>query len=146
MNYKEIESWINFLSISQPAFNNLPVCPFAKQSLLKNKILICNSLDNIDIENTLKTYEVIIVFFNPDTISPEDLYKLSLDVSNDSVVALDDHPFYTEKVQDVILNNGSYALLLIQCRDKLNHARSILNKQGYYNNWDPAYLTEVLEQ
>ena len=37
----KINEWIvNRLSINLPEFNNLPACPFAKEALVNNKILI----------------------------------------------------------------------------------------------------------
>ena len=42
----KINEWIvNRLSINLPEFNNLPACPFAKEALIKNKIVI-QELDN----------------------------------------------------------------------------------------------------
>jgi len=146
MNYDELRSWVDFLSVKRAQFNNLPTCPFAKQALLQDKILIVNNLNNIDIVECLKRYEVIVLFLNPDNITAEELYELSLEISNEEIVALDDHPFSKEQVGDVVLNNGKYALLLIQHRKKLEQARTTLKTLGYYNNWDPKYLAEVLGQ
>ena len=141
---KNIKDWIyNVLSKPNASFNNLPPCPYAKQAYIQKKILILDSIGNENLQELLETYEVVIYAFNPNDISSKELYNLSVLLSNDNIVALDDHPEYEEKVNDVILNNGEYALLLVQERNKLNVARKFLKSKGYYNNWDPKYLKEV---
>lgn len=139
-----IEKWIlETLSIPNEAFNNVPICPFAKQAWISRKVLVVDTLPQ-NIKELLQTYEVVIYALNPKDITAEDLSNLAISLSDDSIVALDDHPDYEEKVDNVILNNGKYALLLIQEREKLEHARKILKAKGYYSNWDSEYLEEVL--
>lgn len=142
-----IYSWIeNFLSVNNAAFNNLPPCPYAKQAWLFNKVVVIENELPKNYEKLLEKHEVIIYAYNPSDITAEDLYQRSLEITNDNIVALDDHPDNIEQVQDVILNAGKYALLLIQERNKLEHARKILKSKDYYKNWDPKYLEEVLGQ
>ena len=59
-------------------------------------------------------------------------------------IALEDHPDAEEKVLDVCVNQGKYALVLLQERDKLQRARNILQKQDYYKYWTPEYYEEVV--
>lgn len=139
-----ISQWISSsLSNSSEVFNNLPPCPYAKQAWLNNKVLVVEDGIFIDHITALKTYEVIIYVYDPKIITHEQLYQKCLEVSNDIIVALDDHPDNLEKVSDVVLNNGEYALILVQEREKLEQARKILKAKGYYKNWDPEYLSEV---
>ena len=141
-----IKEWIfNILSKVNSDFNNLPPCPFAKQAYLQNKILILESFNNENLEQLLNDYEVIIYALNPSEISAEELYNKASSLSNNTIVALDDHPSYEEKVGNTILNNGRYALILVQQRDKLEQARHLLKSKGYYNNWDDEYLRSVLD-
>ena len=58
-------------------------------------------------------------------------------------VALEDHPLEVEQVQDVKLNQGEYALVLLQPKDKLETAREWLEKKDYYKNWTKEYKQEV---
>ena len=57
--------------------------------------------------------------------------------------ALEDHPFEREEVQDVWLNNGEWALVLIQPTEKLIEARTWLENRDYYKNWNPEYKKDV---
>jgi len=146
---KNIEDWIlEKLSSPSPVFNNFPICPFAKQAWLNNKVYIKYHQDLNLKEDTilLNNYEVIIYAYDPSTISPEELSDKSLSMCNQEVVALEDHPHEIEEIQNVLLNNGTYALILVQQRDKLEQARTILKSKNYYKNWDKKYLDEVLSQ
>jgi len=141
---KQLNDWIlNFLAVSSSTFNNLSICPYAKQAWLNNKVIVLDNLDPYSIGELLQSYEVIVQVYDPKQISPDELYHISQTLSDNEVVALDDHPDVEETVGTVKLNNGVYALLLIQSRHKLEQARAILDLKGYYQNWDPEYLAEV---
>jgi hypothetical protein len=146
MNLKDyIADWIvSYLAVPSSAFNNLPPCPYAKQAWLDNKVYITADSVGAEYKQLLDRYEVIIYAFDPKEISSEDLSNLAASLSDEKIVALDDHPDHEESVGDVILNNGKYALLLVQERTKLNKARKILKSKGYYDSWSPQYLNEVL--
>lgn len=162
---QSIHDWIdNFLCKNNPAFNNLPPCPFAKQALLENKIKCIQiqpsnqiSMHDYFIEELEKNSyhwqedkEVVVIGCEPHYISED---ELSLAVENASerflnqrgYVALEDHPDAEEKVLDVCVNQGKYALVLLQERDKLQRARKILQKQNYYKYWTDEYYKEVVD-
>ena len=61
-------------------------------------------------------------------------------------IALEDHPDHIEQVDDLIFNQGEYAIVLVQEAEKLNKARKILQKQNYYKNWPKEYLEDVVER
>lgn len=140
-----IQHWIeNTLSKSSPAFNELPPCPYAKQAWITGKVLVLENQEPYNFKELLQDYEVVIYAYNPTNITPDELYEKCTKITDDEIVALDDHPDAVEKVQDVVLNNGMYALILVQERHKLEQARKILKAKGYYNSWDPDYMQEVL--
>ena len=60
-------------------------------------------------------------------------------------IALEDHPAVEEKVLEYKLNQGSYALILLQEAEKLQKAREILKKKQYYKNWTKDYLDDVVQ-
>lgn len=161
-----IHNWIqNFLSIPHATFNNLPPCPFAKQALLDNKVhcvqikpyehISMHDYFIAELENFTyhwpKGKEVIVLGCEPHFISAVEL-SLATETANNKFlysrgyVALEDHPDEKEQVQDVVLNNGLYAIIFLQQKQKLNTARSSLQKQNYYKNWDTEYYNEVTER
>lgn len=163
---QSINEWIeNFLNIPTPTLNNLPPCPFAKQALISNKIVI-NQLRPLsqlsmkeyfitEIENYTyhwpKGKEVVILGCEADLISAEDLEEC-VDITTEKFlsergfVALEDHPDEEERVKDLIFNQGTYALILLQEAEKLDKARRILDKQNYYKNWDKQYYKDVVDR
>ena len=151
-----INDWItNFLSKPSEAFNNLPACPYAKKAWLDNAVLT-HWLDDVSyIDTEIKNYtlqwpqdkEVVVLGFNYNNITPEELSKIIDDnkqlLDDRGYIALEDHPLEVEQVQGVILNHGKYALVLLQEADKLDTARTWLEKKGYYKNWPAEYKQEV---
>ena len=164
MFQQSIQDWIeNFLCKDNPAFNNMPPCPFAKQAMLDDKIFYCElqplhipmgdyfaaELENFSY-HWPKGKEVVIIGCNPEYISSEEL-TLAVETSTTrflsqrGYIALEDHPDEEEKVKDVILNNKNYAVVFLQNRDKLNAARKALHKQDYYKNWTQDYYEDVVD-
>jgi len=166
MTFEEnIHNWIEkFLSIPNTTFSNLPPCPFAKQAMLEDKIQ-CVELKAIDrlsigeyficeLENFSyhwpRKKEVVILGCDPQLITSEELSR-AVGHANDQFlhnrgyIALEDHPDEEEKVNEVILNNGQYAIVFLQDSKKLNTARTALQKQNYYVNWDAEYYADVTE-
>jgi hypothetical protein len=144
---QELESWIcDFLSKAHPSFNLLPPCPYAKTAWEEDKVLVVidDPLIHFD-PDLLYNKDVVVYVFDTATITVDKLYDIATEINQQypTIVALDDHPNHKETVDDVVLNQSRYALLLIQRRDKLEHARSILESKGYYKNWDRDYLAEV---
>jgi hypothetical protein len=155
-----IESWIlNTLSTRSEVFNGLPPCPYAKSAWLDGKVQI-HHLDgkfpvaehlSAELENYTyhwpKGKEVVVLGFDPLSILP---YKLSniIDsaepmLSKRGYTALEDHPFEREEVAGVHLNQGEWALVLLQPTDKLVEARKWLESKNYYKNWDADYKDSV---
>lgn len=154
----DIQRWIvEKLSVSLPIFNNMPACPFAKQALLDNKIKIIEIFTKEDfisvmqhhVKNWPENLEVLVLGCNPELITAEELTNIT-ETSNDSFLndynylALEDHPTELEYVKDFCVNEGNWALILLQSKDKINYARKILEKRGYYKNWDDSYFREVV--
>lgn len=155
-----IESWIlTRLSAKSEVFNGLPPCPYAKSAWLEGKVKTHFLDDTHEIKRWIRaeienyTYhwpkgcEVVVLGFNPLHILPSNLSKI-LDDSQDILskrgyTALEDHPFEREEVEGVWLNNGEYALVLLQPTEKLVEARAWLEKKDYYKNWDEDYKKAV---
>lgn len=145
-----ITKWIrSTLSVEYPEFNGMRACPFAGKALDDRKIIIKTSKLRPDIDlELLKHKEVVIYVFEPETVTSDELYNMAQSVNSQypDLVALEDHPDDLERVGSVVLNQGKYALLLIQHRDKLEQARKFLESKGYYENWSDEYKNDVLNR
>jgi len=147
---QDIQLWIeHFLSLNHPVFNNLPPCPFAKKAWTDGavQVILCPDPRKFGKEIDLleEQKEVLIYIFNRAFITPNMLATIAenFNKNHPELLALEDHPEDVEKVQNVIMNHGCYAMILVQNRDKVNRARKILAKQGYYDNWSDEYLESV---
>lgn len=163
---KDIENWIlNFVSVHNPQLNAVP-CPFAKQAYIDNKILV-RELKPIDpwltmpdfflceLENYTYVYnwpkgkDVIVLGCDPKLITPKELSD-KVKRSNETFlkergyVALEDHPDDPEIIAGQIMNQGSWALVLLQSAEKLKTASRMLEKQGYYDSWTKEQLDDVV--
>lgn len=161
----DIREWIlSRLSNNLEEFNNMPACPFAKQALLDNKIKIIElkkvfehiSMSEYflaELENFTYHWpdglEVIVIGCDPSLITATELSNIA-EKANDTFldqrgyIVLEDHPNEIEQVSGYVVNQGSWALLLLQSKDKIKNARRILEHKGYYNNWDKNYYKEVV--
>jgi len=162
---QHIQEWVEtFLNVPSETLNNLPPCPFAKQALITDKIVIreLKPLNHISIKDYFKaeienyTYhwpkgkEVVVLGCVPSLISADNLeacvdetYEL---LADRGYVSLEDHPDHVERVGDLVFNQGDYALILIQEASKLDKARKILAKQNYYKSWPQQYYEDVVDR
>jgi hypothetical protein len=158
----DIHEWIvDQLSVVLKEFNNMPACPYAKQAMLDGKIrcVEINNTNNVtdDLLYELKNYsdnwpentEVVVLACNPNLISAEQLSEIAEQANNtflktNGYLVLEDHPDSKESVAGYVLNQGTWAILLLQSHKKIIDAREILKKRGYYKNWDSEYYKEVV--
>jgi hypothetical protein len=61
------------------------------------------------------------------------------------LLALEDHPGDPEIVNGVSMNQGTYALALVQSLSDLNQKARAMASRGFYDTWPPEYL-EMLFQ
>ena len=153
---KDMESWINdWVSVHNEQLGTIP-CPFAKQAMLRDKIawqLADNVVQLMSIMCELTSNgmpnEVLAIGIDPRKILPETL-SLITKKANDvwlmpkGLVALEDHPDDIEVVNGATMNQGTWALVLIQESSKLKAASNMLKKQGYYDRWTQEQLDDVV--
>lgn len=153
-----IRDWIvERLSISLPNFNNMPACPFAKQALTDQKVKIASVSNSNGFVETMKQYanawpeniEVLVLGCDPKLITSEELSNIvegaNMTFLKDmGLLALEDHPNNLEYAAGYHVNEGNWALVLLQSKEKIVSARKILERRGYYKNWDQEYYKEVV--
>jgi hypothetical protein len=159
MNFELIKTqlieWLtSFVEKPNPALNNWPPCPYARQARINNKILIVDST----IENLTKTvnesltvfdqYDVAVVCFDHTLISGQDCQQLSQELNDKlmplNFVLLEDHPNLVEYVAGVKMNFGPCGLFVISPLTALNAASDQLRSKGYYDTWNQSELDEVV--
>jgi hypothetical protein len=147
----DIESWIeNFVEVPHPALGGWPPCPFARQARLKRTFEVYLGTDPYyDLKNRARWgmdgKEVIIYAYDPEEWTHE-LFASSIESANqehllrNDILALEDHPSDVENVNGVIMNQGQYALALVQCLSDLNAKAKQMASKDFYHDWPEEYL------
>ncbi len=159
----DIQTWIyNWVSVYNKNLQAVP-CPFAKQAYVDNKIhihkvttepgysiaeLIYYNLDQLT-QNWPKDTEVVVLGCNPADVDAGDLENTVIECNSRLLIprgyiALEDHPDAPEIVAGESMNQGSWALVLVQSKSKLDKASAVLEKQGYYRNWSHNNINDIV--
>jgi len=152
----DIESWIaNFLEVPHPALGGFPPCPFARQARMKRTFEVYPGTDPYyDLKNRARwgmgDREVIIYAYDPQEW-PHELFAASIQSANTEhllradILALEDHPDDAEIVNGVCMNQGTYALALVQSLSDLNAKAKQMASKGFYHNWPEEYLQGLFQ-
>jgi hypothetical protein len=153
---QDIEQWIvNFVEVPHPALGGFPPCPYARSARLKNSYdVFIGSDPYYDLKNRarhgLGNKEVVVYVYDP-TEWPHDLFAASLDHANKDfllaadLLALEDHPSDVEIVNGVCMNQGTYALALVQSLSDLDTKAKIMARKGFYDTWPEDYLVSLFQ-
>jgi hypothetical protein len=148
---QDILHWVeNFVEVPHPALGNWAPCPFARKARLTGTVkIVIGSDPYFDLRNRcrdgLGTAEVVVYAYDPAewdyAIFHSSLEQANQDflLANDLLV-LEDHPADPEIVNGVSMNQGTYALAMLQSLSKLNTAASQMHHKGFYKSWPDQYL------
>jgi hypothetical protein len=150
----DILTWSeNFVEVPHPALGGWPPCPFARQARLNNTMQVLTGADPyFDLRNRARwgmgQYEVIVYAYDPAEWPYQRFHAMIEQAQTEfllshDLIALEDHPDAVEDVGGVIMNQGKYALVLVQSLSKLNDAAAQLAHKGFYHGWPESYLTEL---
>ena len=146
----DIEKWIvDFVEVKNPALGNWPPCPYARKARLDRDFEVVLGNDpyrdamNVGISGINKS--VVIYAYDPATWSHME-FAYKLDQANQhwllphDLLALEDHPGDPEIVNGVCMNQGTYALMLVQNLTDLNEKAQLMANKGFYDTWPEDYL------
>ncbi len=146
---KNIQSWIdNFLNVVNPKLGNFKPCPFSGSARWRAQVGIDPLYDLLNLAQTWDDrYDVVVLGYDS-SANPEMLEQVVEQINYRCLIpidllALEDHPDLPETVNDVVMNNRSYALILVQRFSKIAAASKSLKVQGYYKTWSPDYYNRV---
>ena len=152
----DILAWSErFVEVPHPALGGWPPCPFARQARLNQTIQVLSGADPyFDLRNRSRwgmgRNEVIVYAYNP-AEWPYSRFHTAVETANTEfllrkdILALEDHPDSVEDVNGVVMNQGQYALVLVQSLSKLNVAAKQMGAKGFYHNWPEEYLTGLFK-
>jgi len=151
---KDILEWSeNFVEVPHPALGGWPPCPFARRARLKNTVGIFEGTDPyFDLKARARwgmgKYEVIIYAYDPEQW-PYELFNQSIESANyefllsKDLLVLEDHPSDQEIVNGICMNQGKYALALVQSLSDLDAKAAQMSAKGFYHSWPEEYLTAL---
>ena len=152
----DIEQWIiNFVEVPHPSLGGWAPCPYARQARLNKefdvKLGLAPMHDLIALSKTgLGSKSVVIIAYDPILHAHKD-FSSALNVANEqfllpnNLLALEDHPADPEIVNGVAMNQGTYALALVQGLSDLNAKAELVAKKGFYKDWPEEYLTTLFQ-
>ena len=140
---EEIKQWAFWLSSGLLGEEKLPLCPWAKRSILEGSVDFWENHNPLDLVPLPPGIKVRIVSL-PNS-NWEDLISIRDEGNrlNKDWVFLESHP---EDFQTIggIKSVFKSPLMLIQSRRELKEAREILKKGNYYFYWDDDVLKSIL--
>jgi hypothetical protein len=153
---KEIESWIeNFVEVPHPALGGWAPCPYARKARLDRDYEVRLGLapihDLIKISRSgLNGKSVIIIVYNPNDYTHEEFSRELATANREfllekDLLALEDHPGDPEIVNGVCMNQGTYALALVQSLSDLDQKARIMANKGFYQTWPEKYLQKLFQ-
>ena len=147
----DIERWIvDFVEVPHPALGGWAPCPYARKARLDRDFEVRLGLapmhDLIKISKTgLGGKSVVVIAYDPNQ-HPHEEFNAALDIANrefllpNNLLALEDHPADPEIVNGICMNQGTYALALVQSLSDLNEKARLVAKKGFYDTWPEDYL------
>jgi len=140
---EEIKAWAFWLSEGSLGKEKLPLCPWAKKSILEESVDFWKKEDPMELIPLPDQIKVRIIHFPG--ISQDDLIEIRnrCNRNEKKFIFLDSHPEDSQLIGG-IKSVSSLPLILIQRREELLEARKILQRGKYYSYWDPKVLEEIL--
>lgn len=152
----DIEQWItNFLEVPHPALGGFSPCPYARSARVKKSYAVYLGSDpyydlKIRGRQGMGNKEVVIYVYDPKEWS-HDMLAGSIELVNKEVLlprdmlALEDHPDDVEIVNGVVMNQGKYAMALVQSLSDLNIKAKQMASKGFYHTWPEEYLQALFQ-
>ena len=145
-----IERWVEtFVEVPNPALGGWSPCPYARRARLDRDFEVRLGTDpyrdamNVGVAGLSKS--VVIYAYNTEDWSHMD-FAYKIDQANQhwllphDLLGLEDHPGDQEVVNGVVMNQGTYALLMIQKLSDLNEKAQLVAQKGFYDTWPEEYL------
>ena len=147
----EIERWIEtFVEVPHLALGGWAPCPYARKARLDRDFTVRVGINPyFDLLNVARDglggKSVLILAYDPNEFFYSQ-FTSDIKAANEEallrndMLALEDHPDDQEIVNGVCMNQGTYALALVQSLSDLNEKARLVAKKGFYDNWPNDYL------
>lgn len=151
---QDIDHWIqSFLEKPNPALNGWAPCPYARRARLDQayQVQLGNNIvfDLMSVaQQGLGNCQVLILAYDAVAMSGPNFEQAVHTACQEyllpqRLIALPDHPDLPETVNGVALNQGTWALIMIQNLSDLDQQALALARKGYYHSWPESYLDQL---
>jgi hypothetical protein len=143
-----------FVEVPHPALGGWAPCPYARRARLDRDFEVRLGRnpfeDLIAVSYGILTKSVTIFVYDP-KFHPYDKFHDEIEFANINhlvprdMIALEDHPADPEMVNGVSMNQGTYALALVQSLSDLNAKAKTMAQKGFYTTWPEDYLQALFQ-
>lgn len=151
----DIERWIaNFVEVAHPALGGWAPCPYARRARLERDFEVrigVNPYFDLKVISQIGITKSVVIFAYESTAYSHEHFRAQIESANtefllnQDLLALEDHPAAPEIVNGVLMNQGAYALALVQNLTDLNTKAKTLASKGFYTTWPESYLSELFQ-
>lgn len=153
---QDIEKWIvDFVEVPHPALGNWAPCPYARKARLDRDFTVRVGVNPyFDLLNVARDglggKSVLILAYDPNEFFyaqfNRDIHAANEEaLLRNDLLALEDHPGDPEIVNGISMNQGTYALALVQSLSDLNQKAKLVARKGFYDAWPEEYLTALFQ-
>jgi hypothetical protein len=146
----DIERWMaNFVEVPHPALGGWAPCPYARKARLDRDFEVRlgrNPFEDLIAVSYGTLSKSVTIFVYDATLHTYDQFHQGIEYANTNylvpkdMIALEDHPADAEIVNGVGMNQGTYALALVQNLTDLNQKAQQMAQKGFYATWPEDYL------
>lgn len=151
----DIERWIaNFVEVPHPALGGWAPCPYARRARLDQDFEVrigVNPYFDLKVVAQTGISKSVVIFAYESTAYTAKQFNVMINSANTEfligrdLLALEDHPNSAETVNGVVMNQGTYALALVQNLNDLNVKAQAIARKGFYESWPESYLQELFQ-
>lgn len=149
----DIERWIaNFVEVPHPSLGGWAPCPYARRARLDRDFEVrlgVNPYFDLKVVAQTGITKSVVIFAYESTAYTAKQFHTQLESANqefllgEDLLVLEDHPDLPELVNGVSMNQGTYALALVQSLSDLNSKARAMARKGFYDTWPEDYLQEL---
>jgi hypothetical protein len=151
----DVERWMaNFVEVPHPALGGWAPCPYARRARLDRDFEVrlgVNPYFDLKVVSQTGITKSVVIFVYESTAYSYKHFHAHIDSANQEfllaqdLLALEDHPGAPEIVNGVVMNQGTYALVLVQSLTDLDQKAQLIAHKGFYNTWPADYLQELFQ-
>jgi len=150
---RDINAWVeNFVEVPHPALGGWPPCPYARKARLDRDFEVRLGINPyFDLKVVARTgiAHSVVIFVYESTAYTTKQFATQIQSANTEflldkdLLALEDHPDLPELVNGVVMNQGTYALALVQSLSELNNKARLIAQKDFYQQWPEQYLQQL---